>query len=298
MPEFIPLEPKGSKESLRSEQQHSSQHSRQHSRDRRSTSREAKRKHRRSSREIDSIQINYRDGEQLHEYRKQTVSLPRHSRSRSPISYHQINRVQEAGRISERYQDFDRIDGNSSRNHSLERSNSRSIFSRIGSKHLEREDDYHRRLESSNTRHSPIIFNRRDEIEERNLNPGMSSYENNANHSILKQQHYNDRALYDESRRYNVVIRTNQSHGQGNGQGGSGLSRSVVFNSEDSGLEMFNRIKLLENREQELLTHCEGLRSTVELYNREIMKLENIITNWSQEISEIKRELNAKFSFS
>lgn len=58
---------------------------------------------------------------------------------------------------------------------------------------------------------------------------------------------------------------------------------------EDGNDTVEEKIKELEDKKAVLITHCEGLRNTIDAYYREITKLEMIVYKWSQEVEILRK---------
>lgn len=86
-----------------------------------------------------------------------------------------------------------------------------------------------------------------------------------------------------------IVVRNDNYQGGGGGDSFN-INRQVAVN--DVQAEIIYSIRQLEQKNRENLQHIKGVRMTVENYQREIYKLEQIVESTTHEIDKLKGRLS------
>jgi hypothetical protein len=253
---------------------------------------------------------------------QQTITNRPRSRSPliSPISIHSHHhstssraKIYEPERSRERERERDRepIIRTPIRNKSIERfSNPPSVFNRIGSGSSSKANINPEAKKIHYRRLSPIRFESEPDLairSDRSSNRKHSVHDDPPSFSAPYKKIIADdiisttsstRSIRDktppaitlshsDAKRLNIIVRTQDSFMENRP-----YNRSVTYNeSENDRKAILEAIKSLENRQTELFAHCEGLKTTVESYSREILKLESLSLKQTQDINFLKQKL-------
>jgi phage shock protein A len=127
------------------------------------------------------------------------------------------------------------------------------------------------------------VFNRLGNSSQRSHSPAQNySAEALANNRHLE---FGDEIDFEPVR---IVVRNDNY--QGRSAEGFNSNRHVTAN--DVQAEIIYSIRHLEQKNRDNLRHIHGVRMTVENYQREIYKLEQIVESTNQEIQSLKARLN------
>lgn len=219
----------------------------------------------RRSQEVDQDINDYRNHVIMHPTSSSAASVEERyrtrSRSRSPTQHqYPFN--------GDRFEDYD------SRDYSTNRPKN-SIFKRLepNSRHSPS-----RRQSPPRRRHSPIVFDTREEQFHRNNrdfnremihDPSLLRIPSDTEIQPAQKFPYNE-AL-------NIIVRRTDS-----------VERKV----HNSNVKILDAIRKLENEQILLFSHINGLKKTVESYFKEIIKLESLVLTYSQNIEILKESIN------